>query len=240
MVTVTRELADRVAEVARLVQEDEVADEALRRVTDLGVEVVPGGTAAAVTVATQQGALSFAASDPRVDELHELQFSQAQGPVVETLEHNEPRRVDDTAAERRWPAFCRAAATAGFGSMLSLPLRTDRRPAGAVALYGQEPGVFVGVAHDVALLFAAQGGTAVRNAALYRACRRMVRDLHAGLESRAVIEQAKGIMHAELGVTPAEAFTLLRQHSQDTNQRVRTIAARLVQGRLSPAQLKGR
>jgi GAF domain-containing protein len=240
MVTVTRELADRVAEVAQLVQEDEVADEALRRVTDLGVEVVPGGTAAAVTVAMPQGALSFAASDPRVDELHELQFSRAEGPVVETLQHNEPRRIDDTAAERRWPAFCRAAATAGFESMLALPLRTDRRPAGAVALYGQEPGVFGGVAHDVALLFAAQGGTAVRNAALYRACRRMVRDLHAGLESRAVIEQAKGIIHAELGVTPAEAFTLLRQHSQDTNQRVRIIAARLVQGRLSTAQITAR
>jgi AmiR/NasT family two-component response regulator len=68
----------------------------------------------------------------------------------------------------------------------------------------------------------------------------MVRDLHAGLESRAVIEQAKGIIHAELGVTPAEAFTLLRQHSQDTNQRVRIIAARLVQGRLSTAQITAR
>src|SRR5947207_4719094 len=161
MVTVTRELADRVAEVARLVQEDEVADEALRRVTDLGVEVVPGGTAAAVTVAMPQGALSFAASDPRLDELHELQFSRAQGPVSETLRHNEPRRVDDTAAERRWPAFCQAAAGAGFASCLVLPLRTDRQPSGAIALYGAEPGVFTGAAHDVALLVAAQGGAAV-------------------------------------------------------------------------------
>ena len=66
--------------------------------------------------------------------------------------------------------------------------------------------MFRGAAHDIALLFAAQGGTAVHNAALYRACRRMVDNLHAGLESRAIIEQAKGILHAELGVTPAEAF----------------------------------
>jgi AmiR/NasT family two-component response regulator len=68
----------------------------------------------------------------------------------------------------------------------------------------------------------------------------MVRDLHAGLESRAVIEQAKGIMHAELGVTPAEAFDLLRRHSQDTNQRVHIIAGRLVQGRLSAAEVAAR
>jgi hypothetical protein len=63
MVAVTRELADRVAEVARLIQEDEIADETLRRVTGLGVELVPGGTAAAVTVAAPRGALNFAASD---------------------------------------------------------------------------------------------------------------------------------------------------------------------------------
>ena len=89
-------------------------------------------------------------------------------------------------------AFCQAAAAAGFGSLLALPLRTDQRPAGAVALYGDAPGVLRGAAHDIALLFAAQGGTAVRNASLYRACRRMVDDLQAALESRAVIEQAKG------------------------------------------------
>jgi hypothetical protein len=83
-----------------------------------------------------------------------------------------------------------------------LPLRTDRQPAGAVALYGHEPNVFRGAAHDIALLVAAQGGTAVHNAVLYGTCRRMVESLHAGLESRAVIEQAKGVLHAELGRRP--------------------------------------
>ena len=117
-----------------------------------------------------------------------------------------PRRVDNTLGEQRWQAFCRAAAEASFGSCLVLSLRTDRLPAGAVALYGEDPNVFRGAAHDIALLFAAQGGTAVRNAALYRACRRMVNNLHAGLESRAVIEQAKGILHAQLGVPPGRSL----------------------------------
>ena len=46
----------------------------------------------------------------------------------EALRHNEPRRIDDTSAERRWPEFCRAASRSGFGSCLALPLRTDRHP----------------------------------------------------------------------------------------------------------------
>jgi hypothetical protein len=73
MVEVTREFADRVADVARLVKDDEVPDEVLQRLTALGVELVPGGNAAAVTIAMDQGGLTFAASDQRLDELHRAQ-----------------------------------------------------------------------------------------------------------------------------------------------------------------------
>jgi GAF domain-containing protein len=238
MITVTREFADRVADVAQLLEGDEIPDEALDRLTALAAELVPGGTAAAVTIAMASGALTFAASDQRLEELHRLQVDGDGGPVVESLRHSEPRRVDDTTAECRWPGFCRAAADAGFASCLVLPLRTDRQPAGVVALYGHEPNVFRGAAHDIALLVAAQGGTAVHNAALYGTCRRMVESLHAGLESRAVIEQAKGMLHAELGVSPAEAFRLLSRYSQNTNQRVRKISAALVQGRIAAAEFR--
>lgn len=238
MVAVTREFADRVAEVARLLEADEIEDGALRRLTRLGVELVPGGRAAAVTIATNGSALTFAASDRRLDQLHHLQFDGGEGPVVETLHHNEPRRIDDATAERRWPVFCQAVAAAGFRSLLALPLRTDRRPAGAIALYGHESHVFRGAAHDVALLFAAQGGTAVHNAKMYGICRRMVNNLQAGLEARVIIEQAKGMLHAELGVSTAEAFHLMSRFSQNTNQRVRKIAADLVRGQITSAELR--
>lgn len=237
MVTVTREFAGQLADVARLLDQDEATDQVLGRLTRMGVQLVPGATAAAVTIALPKGALTFAASDPRLDHLHQLQFDGDTGPVVETLRHNEPRRIDDTAAEQRWPEFCRAATGAGFRSCLALPLRTERQPAGAVVLYGPQPDLFRGATHDIALLFAAQGGTAVHNAALFRAARRMVDNLQAALESRAVIEQAKGIMQAELGTTPAEAFRLLSRYSQNTNQRVRALSARLVQGRVSAAEI---
>ena len=118
-----------------------------------------------------------------------------------------------------------------------LPLRTDRRPAGAIALYGHEREAFTSAAHDIALLFAAQGGTAVRNAALYGQCREMVSNLHTALESRAVIEQAKGILHAETGVSPADAFELLSRFSQDHNRKVRKVAADLLGGEVKPGEV---
>ena len=238
VVTVTREFADRVAEVAQLLEADESEDDSLRRLTTLAVELVPGVDAAAVTVATADSGLTFAASDERPGILHSLQFGSGEGPVIETLRYNEPRRADDTTAEARWPAFCRAAAEAGFGSCLVLPLRTDQQPAGAVALYGARPGAFRGAAHDAALLLAAQGGTAARNAAIYGACRRLVGNLHTALAARAVIEQAKGIVAAQLGVSPDRAFHLMSRYSQQNNRRVRKVSSDLVQRRLSAEEIR--
>jgi GAF domain-containing protein len=235
MVRVTRDLADRIAEVARLLKDGEAEPAVLHRVTALGAELVPGAAGAAVTIAGSRP-LTFAVSGPRVGQLHELQFSAGEGPAVETLRHNEPRRIDDTATEPRWPRFCQAAQERGFASCLMLPLRTDQQPAGTVSFYAARPRTFIGTVHDIATLFAAQGGSAVVNAAVFRECREMIDNLHTALESRALIEQAKGILEAKLGVTPEQAFRLLNRMSQNSNRKVRLIAADLIAGRLRSDQ----
>jgi hypothetical protein len=107
-----------------------------------------------------------------------------------------------------------------------------------VALYADRPGAFNGAAHDIALLFAAQGGTAVHNAEVYGACRDLAGNLQVTLEARAVIEQAKGVLHAELAISTDEAFELLRRASQNTNQKVRVLADGLVRGDMDPRQLR--
>jgi hypothetical protein len=239
MLDVTQELAERFSEVARLLENDDEGDAPLHRLADLGVELVPGAAAAAVTITAGAQVHTFAVSDARIGELHSLQFGSGEGPVVETLRYNEARHVPDTDVEGRWPAFCSAATEAGLHSIVSLPLHTARRPAGAVALYADCPGTFSGTAHDIALLFAAQGGTAVHNAEIYGACRQMTDNLQAALESRAIIEQAKGVLHAKLAVSPDEAFEVLRRFSQNTNQKVRVIAAQVVRGEVDPRRLRG-
>lgn len=67
----------------------------------------------------------------------------------------------------------------------------------------------------------------------------MADNLQVALDARAVIEQAKGIMHAKLGVPTEDAFELIRRFSQNTNQKARRIAERLVAGELDPRQLRG-
>src|ERR1700751_906978 len=173
MLEVTRELAEHISEVALLLENDDEGDASLLRLAGLGVEVVPGATAAAVAITAGTQTYTFAVSDARISELHRLQFASGEGPGVETLRYNEARHVPDASVEGRWQAFCRAVTEAGLHSLVSLPLHTAHRPAGAVALYADCPGAFSGAAHDIALLFAAQGGTAVHNAGMYGACRQL-------------------------------------------------------------------
>jgi GAF domain-containing protein len=236
MLKVTRELAERIATLAELLLSDESSDAELRQLSALTLELVPGSAAVGVVVAGDNSWV-FSASDPTIVGLHRMQIDVGNGPVAEALRFGEARRIDDASAADRWPAICSAMINEDLLSCLVLPLRTDREPGGVLAIYGRERGCFAGTGHDLALLFAAQGGVALRNATLYRNCRRLVDNLRAALESRAVIEQAKGILVADYGYSPDIAFKRLSVLSQNTNRKVKDIAADLVAGKINEGQL---
>jgi GAF domain-containing protein len=238
MVTVTREFAERIANMAEQLLSEDDSDALLHQLAELSLALIPGSAAAGVVVAGERS-WTYAASDSGIAALHEEQLSLGDGPVADAIRYGEARRIDDAEAEDRWPTACAKMATEGLRSCLVLPLRTDRQPGGALALYGRDPGAFAGTAHDVALLFAAQGGVAMRTAALYRNCQRLVTNLQVALESRAVIEQAKGILVAEYGCSPDAAFKRLSTLSQNTNRKLNQIAADLVAGRIQRGQLAG-
>lgn len=235
MVTVTREFAERIANLAELLLSDEDSEALLRQLAQLSLEIIPGSESAGIVVFGER-AWTFSTSDERVTQLHQAQLDAGAGPIAESLRFGEARRIDDAAGEDRWPDICSAMASQGLRSCLILPLRTDRTSGGVLAVYGSEPGAFAGTGHDIALLFAAQGGVALRNASLYRKCQHMVDNLRVALESRAVIEQAKGILVAEHGYAPDEAFKRLSVISQNTNRKVREIAADVVAGRVEHGQ----
>ena len=236
MVTVTRALAERIAALAELLLCDDSSDAQLSQLAELSLELVPGSAAVGIVVAGDTD-WAHSGSDPTVVSLHRSQLADGTGPVADSLRFGEARRIDDASAEDRWPEVCSAMATEGLLSCLVLPLRTDRAPGGVLVLYGRERGCFAGTSHDIALLFAAQGGVALRNATLYRNCRQLVDNLRVALESRAVIEQAKGILVGEYGCSPDAAFKRLSALSQNTNRKLKDLAADLVAGKINRDQL---
>lgn len=228
MIEVDQQFADELAEVSRLLEGDNQQDRVLCRLAQLAVRVVPACDHAGIAIGGTVPAASVAVTDDRVARCHDVQFDDGDGPVIDTLIHQEPRRVDDARTERRWPRFSAVAIEQGLLSCLAVPVRIGGQPAGALALYGATSRGFVGASHDIALLYAAQGGTALSNAALYKASCDMIHNLHAALESRAVIEQAKGVLMARHSCTSETAWDLLRRQSQSSNTKLREVAARIV------------
>ena len=176
----------------------------------------------------------MAATDESTRALARYQYRSDEGPGLEALQYGEPRRIDDMAGERRWPGFCATATRWGLRSVLAVPLRMAREGAGALTMYSPQRAAFDGMAHDVALLLAARSAIALGNADLYFACRRLVDNLHEALTTRAVIEQAKGIVMARDRCEADAAFASMRQESQHTHVKLRDVAARMVAGVSAP------
>ena len=217
------------AEVARLVDGDEDLTAVLQRLVGSAISLVPGCSAAGLTVAVPGGGLTAAESDERVTACHDVQFREGgDGPARECLRHNEPRRVDDVDQEPRWPAFRSAARAHGFASCLALPLRTDRLPSAALNLYADRTHVFAATTQDVALLFAAQGGVALDNTAAYLESKELVGHLHRALATRGVVERARGLLMSRLHLTSDEALGLLRTESQRSDRRLTEVATALL------------
>jgi GAF domain-containing protein len=222
-------LAAELAQLARLA-EDEDSTDVLQRLVQHARTLVPGCSAAGLTVSGPDGGVTAAVSDERVATCHDVQFrTDGNGPAREALRHNEPRRVDDMTEELRWPAFRAVARSSGFASCLALPLLTDRVPSAALNLYADRPGVFAGTTHDVALLFAAQGGVALDNAVLYQQSRELIEHLHQALTTRGVVERARGLLMSRHELSSEAAFRLLRTESQRSHRKLRDVAAAVLQ-----------
>jgi GAF domain-containing protein len=218
------------AELARLHEGDDDRGRVLRRVVEHAVSLVPGCTAAGLTVSGRGDSLDVEVTGDDVARCHAVQFQpDGSGPAQEVLRFGEPRRADDLGVEDRWPSFTAVAQELGFASCLALPVGFDTSASSALNLYSDRPHTFRGTTFDLALLFAAQGGVALANADLYAQARRLVEHLHRSLATRSVIERAKGLLMGRHRLTSEDAFALLRRRSQSEHRKLRDVATELLE-----------
>ncbi|MEU4191890.1 GAF and ANTAR domain-containing protein [Kribbella sp. NPDC026611] len=242
------DLARELAEVSRLVEDDDVAT-TLGRFVERVVNTVPECDAALIAVQTAQtteiasrferfsGREGAEALRAVLDE----QLSAAEGPLHDTLAYGEPRRIGDLASDGRWPKFSSAAADAGYRSCLFLPLPAATEAA-AFGLFSGSAGAFDSTSYDVVLLFALHAGVAFDNVQLFNDSRTLVDQLRTALSTRVVIGQAAGVLMHRYSITSDVALDVLKRGSQDQNIKLRQLALELVEaqnaGNLAPALRK--
>ncbi len=137
-------------------------------------------------------------------------------------------KVTVAEVEGKWPGFVAASVRAAVASYLSAPLFIDSEYHGSLNLYGEKPHGFV--ESDAALLelYTTAAETALRSARRYLQAREQAEHLRQALASRAVIDQAKGIVMAARSIPAEEAFALLVEQSQKRNIKVRVLAQQLI------------
>jgi GAF domain-containing protein len=192
------------------------------------VDVLPDADLASVTLIRASRPVTAAATDSIVDEIDAAQYRAGSGPCLEAATTGKLVRADVASAHRRWPEFASSAIEAGVASYLSAPLTVDTRHAGALNIYGKQPHGFLEVDGALLEVYLAAVETALRATARYLVARNEADQLRTALLSRAVIDQAKGLLMGVHGIDANQAFAMLVRQSQLENVKVHAIAAKLL------------
>jgi GAF domain-containing protein len=212
---------------ARL-SEDHNVHAALRRIAEAGCHLVAGCAAASVTIIERGRPITVVSTADSAIAADVAQHAAGDGPCLTAARERRPVLVDDIELDDRWPGYRLGALAEGLAASLSLPLDLGSCAHGVLNLYAERAGAFTRDDQHLALGFAAQASIVIVNAQAYWSAIDTTRNLTAALESRAIIEQAKGILIARHGCSDDDAFLELRHRSQTTARKLHAVAAELV------------
>ncbi|GAB2754640.1 GAF and ANTAR domain-containing protein [Amycolatopsis magusensis] len=200
----------------------------LQAVCEQVIRVVPGADVASITLRSGDGYQTAAATDERANEIDGKQYEQDDGPCLRAIKTGKVVRVEVETAVRLWPEFSEVAHKLGVASYLASPLAVDSDLVGAINLFGFGKHGFRELDEKYLELYTVMVETTVRGTRRYLQAREHVTQLRQAMESRAVIEQAKGILMAARGLSADAAFQVLVERSQRENVKLHTIAQRFV------------
>ena len=194
----------------------------------LAARQVPRSEACGLTLNRDSTGVTVASTGPLADRADERQYEVDTGPCLESMRTGTAVRVRDMATEERWAPYPERAARLGVRSSLSLPLVVEGRSSGALNLYATEPGVFSDDDEATAARWAQQATGALTVALRIADSADRADALVGGLDTRATIGQAVGLLMAQERCTADQAFDLLRIASQRRNVKLRDVAAGVV------------
>jgi GAF domain-containing protein len=202
----------------------------LQTVAELANSVMPGNTETSVSLLVKDHPTTVVSTGQLAVDADESQYASDHGPCLQAARTGDLVEITDTRTDSRWPDFMARAAMRGALSSLSVPLAIDddAQVTGALNIYAREADAFDADARAAAVKFGPYAAVAAGNLHAYQNARDMADNLRAALESRAVIDQAKGVLVERYKITPDQAFQLLAQASMHANRKVRDIADTLV------------
>jgi len=188
-------------------------------------------SAAGLLLADPRGELRVVAASTEAARLLELfQLQSDQGPCLDCFRSGQPVAAADLGTDQRWPRFAAAAGQAGFRAVQAVPMRLRDQVIGALNLFRATAGPFDAEAVHVGQALADVATISLLHERNMRRSDTLNEQLQAALNSRVIIEQAKGKLAERLGVDVGQAFTILRTQARNHNQRLSDLARAFVDG----------
>ena len=225
-----RDVRAQLLDLARLIETtDGPLPTLMQRIADTAKEVLPPVVEASVTFTrANSDGWTAATTGDLATHLDEVQYGLGHGPCMDAASGGQTLHVRDFNTDDRWPDYNPRALAAGARSSLSVPLPIQQHIVAALNLYADEVDAFseddIELAHEIAGI----GAVAVTNAVLYESVAELAEQLQEAMTSRAVIEQAKGVLVATSQCSPERAFEMMVKASQRENRKLREIAAEIV------------
>jgi GAF domain-containing protein len=188
-------------------------------------------SAAGLLLADPRGELRVVAASSEAARLLELfQLQSDLGPCLDCFRSGKPVTTADLSTEERWPEFAAAAGQVGFAAVQALPMRLREQVIGALNLFRATPGEFDAASVRIGQALADVATIGLLHERSMRRSDTLNEQLQTALNSRVVIEQAKGKLAERLGIDVNQAFTLLRDQARSSNQRLSDLARAFVDG----------
>jgi GAF domain-containing protein len=186
--------------------------------------------AAGIVLADETGRLHLRASTSEaVDDVEAAQLSADDGPCLLAYRTGAVVEIPDIpATAQRWPAFAALAADKGFGAVCSTPLRLREHTLGAMNLFTGQPGTLPDADIVLAQAMADVATIGVVNDRAIATHATLAAQLQTALESRVLVEQAKGTLAERHGIPVEQAFSRLRSHARGAGRPIREVAARVL------------
>ena len=179
----------------------------------------------------------IASSDERMRLLELFELQGAQGPCLDAFSSGRAVQASAAASRARWPVFAPRACGAGFQVMCAVPLRVRTLVIGALNLFRGSDEPFTGTEMEIAQAMAEMAAIGLIQERALRERNLLTGQLQGALNSRAVIEQAKGMLAEYLAITVDDAFTLLRNYAHDHNRKLSQVASDVVDRKIPSASL---
>jgi transcriptional regulator with GAF, ATPase, and Fis domain len=197
-------------------------------------------TASGLMLVDPAGRLRVMASSSERSRLLELlEIQNDEGPCLDCYRGGQPVLVADLATEDgRWPIFSVEAARVGFGAVYALPMRLRDETIGALNLFHREPAALTDARLQLAQALADVATIGILQQREIQRGADLADQLQTALNSRLIIEQAKGVLAEREQADMAAAFDLLRRYARRTGRKLSEVATAVVSGELTSADLR--